>query len=144
MIDAIDAGDIKLSSFLAPDGQKPSCNLGVSGFVIPKGAKNMDGAKEYINWVMDPKNNAEWVQAPGGGLPALGAMRSDQMFQTTFYKQAIAATAGLCKPWYGSLTKLPDAKKIIATAIYRLIKEDPKADIATELTKAQDEYNKNK
>ena len=144
MIDAIAAGDIKLGSFPADAGKQPSCNLGVSGFVIPKGAKNAEGAKTYLNWIMSARQNAEWVQGPGGGLPALGATRKDAMFQTAFYEQAIAATAGLCKPWYGSLTKLPDAKKTIATAIYKLIKESPTADIAAELTKAQDEYNKNK
>ena len=122
------------------DGQIYDVDL----WAIPKGAKNAEGAKTYLNWIMSAKQNAEWVQGPGGGLPALGTTRKDAMFQTAFYEQAIAATAGLCKPWYGSLTKIPDAKKTIATAIYKLIKESPTADIAAELTKAQDEYNKNK
>jgi multiple sugar transport system substrate-binding protein len=144
MTDAIDAGDIKLAPFFAPAGKQPSCHISASGFVIPKGVKNGDGARTYINWVMDPRNNATWVQQPGAGLPTLSTTRNDPAFQTTFYKEAIPATAGLCKPWYGTLTKIPDAKKIVATAIYDLIKGNPKADIAARLTQAQDEYNKNK
>jgi multiple sugar transport system substrate-binding protein len=144
MLDAIDAGDVKLSPFVAPAGKQPSCGTTFTGFVIPKGAKNVDGAHSYINWIMDAKNNPAWVQAPGGGIPTQAAIGKDALFQTTFYKEAIAATQGLCKPWNGTLAKLPEAKKIIATAIYRLIKEDPKADIAATLTAAQDEYNKNK
>lgn len=144
MLDAIDAGDVKLAPFLSDAGKQPSCGLSVSGFVIPKGAKNAEGAKTYLSWIMNPAQNAAWVQGPGGGLPALGVMRNDATFKTNFYQQAIAATAGFCKPWYGSLNKLPDARKIIATAIYKLIKESPTADMAAELTKAQDEYNKNR
>jgi spermidine/putrescine-binding protein len=144
MEDAINAGDIKLAPFFAPQGKQPSCNSAFSGYLIPKGASNLDGAHQYINWIMDPKNNAAWVQGVGSGLPTETSVGKDPLFQTTFYKQAIAATQGLCKSWSGSLTKLPDAKKIIATAIYHLIKEDPKADIATTLQAAQDEYNKNK
>ena len=142
MLDAIAAGDVKLAPFLASEGQTPGCHLGVTGFVIPKGAKNMDGSKAYINWIMDQKNNAAWVQGPGGGVPSLGEIRKDPLFQTEFYKQAIPATAGLCRDWRGSLTNPPEAQKAIATAIYKLIKEDPKADVAAELQKTQDEYNK--
>ena len=141
MIDAIEAGDVKLSSFVAPEGMQPGCGLGVSVLVIPKGAQNPDGAKTYINWVMDPKNNAAWVLGPGGGVPSLGMTRQDAAFQSEFFKQAIPATAGLCRPWSGTLTNPPEAQKIIATTIYKLIKEDPSADIAAELQKSQDEYN---
>lgn len=142
MLNAIDAGDVKLAPWVAPEGHKPSCGLSVTGFVIPKGARNADGARAYINWIMDAGNNAAWVKTAGGGVPALGAVRSDPLFQGEFYKQAIAATAGLCHPWQGTLKNPPEAQKVIATAIYRLIKENPQADIATELQKAQDEYNR--
>jgi multiple sugar transport system substrate-binding protein len=141
MLDAIEAGDVKLSSFVAAEGHTPGCGLGVTGFVIPKGAGNPDGAKAYINWIMDQKNNAAWVQGPGGGVPTLAETRQDPLFQTEFYKQAIAASAGLCRPWAGSLANPPEAQKIITTAIYKLIKEDPTADIAAALQAAQDEYN---
>ncbi len=142
MLDAIEAGDIKISSFVAPEGMKPSCGLGVAGLIIPKGAKNPEGAKAYINWIMDQRNNADWVIGAGGGVPSLNATRAAPVFQTEFYKQSIQATAGLCRPWAGTLTNPPEAQKIIATAIYKLIKEDPTADIASELQKAQDEYNR--
>ena len=45
-----------------------------------------------------------------------------------------------CKPWYGSLKRIPEAKKIITNTIYNLIKAKPDADIATDLAKADAEY----
>ena len=59
-------------------------------------------------------------------------------------QRSAAAAASNFRPWYGSLLKIPEAKKIIATTLYDLIKGNPTADIAAALTKAQDEYNKNK
>jgi spermidine/putrescine transport system substrate-binding protein len=34
-------------------------NLWGDNFVVPKGAKNVENAKTFINWMMDPKNAAE-------------------------------------------------------------------------------------
>ena len=51
------------------------------------------------------------------------------------------ATAGKCKSYAGSLVRLADAKKIISTTIFDLIKKNPKADIAGRLAAADKEYN---
>lgn len=143
MLDAITAGDVYLAPFLAAEGQKPGCNNAVSAFVIPTGAKNPDAAKEYINWVMSPEQNGAWVLGPGGGFPTRKATQSADMFQTAFYKEAAQVVAeSACRPWYGSLQRRQEAQKLVVTTIYKLIKEDPTADIAATLDAADAEYNK--
>lgn len=142
MLDAIAAGDVYLAPFLAAEGQQPGCNIGVSAFGIPAGAQNPEAAYEYINWIMSPDQNAAWVLAPGGGFPVLKATQADETFQTPFYQQAAeVAAASACRPWYGSLERRQEAQKLIVTTIYKLIKEDPTADIPAALTAAEEEYN---
>jgi ABC-type glycerol-3-phosphate transport system substrate-binding protein len=142
MLDAIAAGEVILAPFAASAGNTPGCGTSISGFGIPVGAKNADGAKEYINWIMDPVQNADWVLRPGGGFPALTATQSSEQFQTPFYQQAAEAIAqSACRPWYGSLERTAEAQKLAMAAVYKVIKEDPTADIAAELQSAQDEYN---
>ena len=106
------------------------------------GAKNAEAAKDYINWIMEPGQNADWVLRPGGGFPVLSATQSAEQFQSPFYLEAAEVIAqSACSPWYGSLERLAEAKKLGMAAIYKVIKEDPTADIAAELQAAQDEYN---
>ncbi len=144
MLDAVDAGDVYLSPFLSANGHKPGCGIGVEGFVIPVGAKNIEGAHDYINWMMQPQQNVPYVLGPGGGFPALGASRKHEAFQTAFYKEAAdAVSASACRPWYGSLQRPAEAQELVMSAIYKLIKEDPTADIGEMLTKTQEEYNAN-
>ncbi len=142
MLDAIAAGDVILSPFIAAEGQKPGCGIEVAGFVIPVGAKNPEAAYDYINWIMSPEQNAGWVSGPGGGFPALKATQSHELFQSPFYQEAAKVMeASACRPWYGSLERPEEAQTLVMATIYKLIKEDPTADIAAELTKAQEEYN---
>ena len=142
MLDAIAAGDVYLSPFLAAEGQKPGCGIDVAGFVIPVGAKNVEAAHDYINWIMSPEQNAAWVQGPGGGFPVLKTTRDDPAFQTPFYEQAAQAVeASACRPWYGSLERPNEAQELVMATIYKLIKEDPTADISKLLTQTQEEYN---
>lgn len=146
MLEAIAAGDMKIAPmFVGGDGKAPGCNLGTEGFVIPKGAKNPDAAKAYINSLFDPKIGVEWVQKPGGGFPTSKILLADKAFDTPFYKQASEASAGLCRPWQGSLGSVGNPGKSVAEVIFNLIKgKDAKnADIAGVLQKAQDEFNKN-
>ncbi len=49
--------------------------------------------------------------------------------------------ASECRPWQGSLTRTEEAKPLIMNAVYKLVKEDPTADIAEVLQPAADEYN---
>jgi len=142
MLDAIAAGDVVLRPFIAAEGQEPGCGVDVAGFVIPTGAKNPEGAYDYINWIMSPEQNAEWVQGPGGGFPVLNATQSHEIFQVPFYKAAAKAVGdSACSPWYGSLERPNEAQKLVMATIYKLVKEDPSADISAEFTKVQEEYN---
>ena len=142
MQDAIAASAVKIAPFAAPAGQKPGCNLQLFTLGIPRTAKNVEGAKAYIRWVMDSKNTIDWIASTNGGFPTGAALQKDPAFDTEMAKQTkAAASASVCKPWYGTLARIPEAKTIITNAIYDLIKTNPDADIAAALTKAQDEYN---
>lgn len=142
MLDAITAGDVFLAPFLAAEGHAPGCGTAVSAFVIPNGAQNVEAAHDYINWIMSPEQNAAWVLAPGGGFPTLQATQAEEHFQTPFYQQAAeVVAASVCTPWYGSLERRDEAKTLVMNTIYKLIKEDPTADIAAALTAAEEEYN---
>ena len=144
MLDAIAAGDIYVSPYLSTEGNKPGCGIDIAGFVIPTGAKNVEGAHDYINWMMEPEQNAQWVAAAGGGFPVLKATRNHEIFQAPLYTQASDALAvSECRPWFGSLQRPNEAQEQIMNAIYKLIKEDPTADIGEVLTKTQEEYNAN-
>lgn len=143
MLDAIAAGDVILRPMVAPAGKTPGCNLNTQGLAIPVGAKNPEAAYDYINWVLSPEQNPDFVLGPGAGFPALKSIQALPQFQEPFYQEAAGAiNASVCRPEKGSLENVGLMKKGVMTAVYKLIKEDPNADIATELQKAQDEYNK--
>lgn len=44
---------------------KEGVNLWGDNFVVPKGAKNVENAKTFINWMLDPKNAAEATNFTG-------------------------------------------------------------------------------
>ena len=144
MINAIAAGDVVMRPSFAPEGNVPGCNIDIQAVAIPVNSKNVEAAQDFINWIMTPDRNAEFVACPGGGFPALKTMQSHPTFDTPFYQQAaIAVNASQCTPWQGTLERPNEAAELIMNVVYRLIKEDPSLDIYTELTKTQDEYNAN-
>ena len=142
MEQAVAAGDIGIAPFVAPTGAQPGCHHEVFGFVIPNGAQNVEGAYAYINWIMQPDNGVDWVLNAGGGVPTSSVMRENEAFDKPVFQQALAAAADSdCRPWYGSLLRIPEAKTIITRTLFELIKGDPTADIAAALQAAEDEYN---
>lgn len=145
MLDAISAGDVILEPMFAPEGKTPGCNNASTGFMIPTGAKNAEAAYAYLNWLMeDLENNAEFVVGPGAGFPALQSTINHPDLQTPFYQEAFKALeTSLCKPFQGSLTNPSEARILIMQAVYKLIKEDPNADIKSVLQAADEEYNSN-
>ena len=141
-LDAVAANDIFLSPFFsAVAGQKPGCNISGTGLSIPVGAKNLDGAHDYINWLMSSQENANFVSGLGG-FPAVTTTLSDPLFSAPYYTQAQKVmTEETCKPWYGSLKNPAAAQPIAMNVMYMLIKQNPTADIAKALSAAQDQYN---
>ena len=143
MFDAINAGDIYLAPMVAPEGNKPGCGADVSGFGIPVGAKNVEAAHDFINWLLTPEQNPAFVLGPGAGFPADKEIQATEQFQTEFYKQAAAVVAASdCSMAFPTITDVPGASTAIMNAVYKLIKTDPTLDIAAELQKAEDEFNK--
>jgi ABC-type glycerol-3-phosphate transport system substrate-binding protein len=143
MFDAINAGDIYLAPMVAPEGNKPGCGADATGFGIPVGAKNVEAAHDFINWLLTPEQNPAFVLGPGAGFPADKDIQATEKFQTEFYKQAAAVVAASdCSMAFPTITDNVGASVAIMNAVYKLIKTDPTADIATELQKAEDEFNK--
>lgn len=144
MLDAIAAGKIILRPMFAPPGKTPGCNNTLAVFYIPVGAKNPEAAYDYINWLLsDQARYVEYVIGPSAGFPTLkSAQNAPEIKDNPLYQQAsIALNASVCRPHAGSLERLEEANQLIANVIYRLVKENPSLDIATELQKTQDEYN---
>jgi multiple sugar transport system substrate-binding protein len=145
MIDAIAAGDVVLRPMFAPEGKTPGCNIDVQGLGIPVGAKNLEAAYDYINWLMtDQELYVKYVLGPGAGFPALVSVQQHPDLQTPFFQQAAEAiNASKCVMAVKNLERPDEAAEMIMNVIYKLIKEDQTADIATELQAVQDEYNNN-
>ena len=143
MFDAINAGDIFLAPMVAPAGNKPGCGANVVGFSIPVGAPNIDGAHEFINWVLTPEQDPAYVIGPGAGFPTLKSIQNAPDFQTKFYQEAAAVVAASdCAMAFPTISDGTAAGTAVMNVVYKLVKQDPKADIAAELQKAQDEFNK--
>ncbi|MDO9086674.1 MAG: extracellular solute-binding protein [Anaerolineaceae bacterium] len=145
MIDAIADGKVVMRPMFAPSGKTPGCNTDAITFAVPTGAKNIESAYDYINWIMgDIGRHVEYVLGPGAGFPALKSAQSAPEMQTPFYQQAaVAVNSSICVNASGSLQRPVEANELIMNAVYKLIKEDLTLDIAAELQKAQDEYNAN-
>jgi len=143
-LDAVAAGDIYLSPlFSNVPGQKPGCDIFSTALSIPVGAKNVDGAKAFINWMMGTQENAQFAFGIGGAS-ALKSGQASTVFQIPYFQQlAKVTTEESCKPWYGTLTDQGAAEPIVAAAFYKLVKQDPTADIASALDAAAAQYNSN-
>jgi multiple sugar transport system substrate-binding protein len=142
MLDAIADGQVTLEPMFAPEGNKPGCALDTVGFGVPVGALNVEGAYAYFNWLMSPDRNAEYTLGPGAGFPANTTTLDHPEMQVPFYQVAAGAVeASACRSYIGTLENPTEAKILIMNAVYKLIKEDPTLDIATELQAAEDEYN---
>ena len=145
MLDAIADGQVILRPMFAPEGNPPGCQSAINGFIVPVGAQNMEGGFSYINWLMeDADNNAEYVLGPGAGFPTLLSTLDHELYQEPFYEQArIAIEGSNCTEYIGTLQNPSEARVLVMNAVYKLVKENPTADIAAELQAVQDEYNAN-
>ena len=97
----------------------------------------------FINWLLTPEQNPAFVLGPGAGFPADKEIQATEQFQTEFYQQAAQVVAASnCRMAFPTITDTTGASIAIMNAVYKLIKTDPTADIAAELQKAEDEFNK--
>jgi len=103
----------------------------------------VEAAHDFINWLLTPQQNPAYVLGPGAGFPVLKSILATEQFKHPFYQQAAKVVeASECRFVYPTVVDGKSASTAIMNAVYKLIKTDPKADIAAELQKAQDEFNK--
>jgi multiple sugar transport system substrate-binding protein len=143
MLDALAAGDVILRPMFAPEGNEPGCQTALQAFAMPVGAVNAEGFHAYVNWLMtDAERNAQYVVVLGAGFPTNLGLLDNELYETPFYKEAVAAIeASDCTPYIGSLMNPIEGRTLVMNAIYKLVKEDQTADISAELQAVQDEYN---
>jgi multiple sugar transport system substrate-binding protein len=141
-LNAFKAGDLMLAHFPAAEGKTPGCGTLPEALAIPVGAKNTEGAYDFINWVMSPEQYPAFVVNIGGGLPTVKTALSDPAFDNPIIQQAAeVVAASTCRPWFGSLTRPAEAQPLIMNALYKAIKEVGDGEIEAVLTQAQEEYN---
>jgi maltose-binding protein MalE len=142
MLDAIADGQVILAPLFAPEGQTPGCAGGSTGVGLPVGAQNPEAFYDYVNWIMTPEHNPSYVVGPGAGFPANTAMLDTPELDLPFYHAAEEALKNsVCTNNQGSLERMEEAREIIMNAFYKVVKEDPTADILTVFTEAEEAYN---
>lgn len=135
---ALAAGELGLAPPLAAPGGRPNAMIAASAWGIPTGAKDVDGAKRFIDFQMSAEQNAAY-SAAYGALPAVVPASSAEAFQTDYWK-----TVAQFQNEYGvpapSLLDYNRGITLLSDAIVKLI-TDPALDIMATLQAAQDEYN---
>ncbi len=135
---AYDAGKVDFAPPLAmPDGKPVSTAL-ATGWAIPRGAANVDGAKAFIDFQMTTARDAKYALAYGA-LPALNSSAANPGFQTPYW-EAVAQYLkdyGIPAP---ALIEYDKGTTLLADTLTKLI-TDPSKNIAAELKTSQDEYN---
>jgi multiple sugar transport system substrate-binding protein len=137
--EAMKAGALKIADPLVLPGGKPAINInGATGWAIPVGSKNVEGAKAVINFLMQPGNNADYAFAYGA-LPTNSVGLKDPRFVDSYYWKAAAESfsrTGIVAP----VNKNPKSGQVINDTIVTLIL-NPDMDIMKTLQKAQDDLN---
>lgn len=140
ILKAVEDGKIAIAPMLsAPGGNSYSPYEG-RGWGIPVGAKNVEGAKKFMEYIVQPEQNAEFSFAVGH-IPVSSEARKDTRYADTKYWQDIFAQI---EPNTVKLDPIPDKVDQImqkfADTVCTLVLDQSK-DIMTELQKAQDEAN---
>ncbi len=137
--EAVKAGAMGIADPVAAPGSQPYSNVsGFNGWGIPTGADNVEGAKEFLNYVMEAGKNADYAVAYGG-LPTVAGGMEDPRFRESNYWSEVGASINRV----GKVTK-PNANPKFRTKFNELVVtliQKPNLDIMTELKKLQDSLN---
>ncbi len=136
---AFDAGKMGFAPPLAWEGGKPVSMITGTAYAIPLGAKNIDGAKAFINYSLSTKADADYAVAYGA-LPALVSSLADPNLSTGYWK-AIAENQQKYAQVPPALADFDKGVAALTDTINKLV-SDPSLDIMKELQAAQDNYNK--
>ena len=79
------------------EGKSVPCQLGIGNAVIPKGAKNVELAKEFLRYFIQPEINNEWLKTGlGRNVPAMPSIvKNDPWWQADPHRKAYVDQAVL-------------------------------------------------
>ncbi|MBI1282417.1 MAG: extracellular solute-binding protein [Anaerolineaceae bacterium] len=135
---ALVAGDLQFAPPIHTQDGKPATLLVQNGWAIPKDAKDIEGAKSFIDWDMTTARNVAYAKSYGG-LPTLKSGLADEAFKTPYWTGVadLLEKYGVPQPAFFDSSA---AKQKFADTVVDLI-QNPDKDIMTTLQTAQDEYN---
>ncbi|NPV78496.1 MAG: extracellular solute-binding protein [Anaerolineae bacterium] len=140
IIKAVADGKVAIAPMLTAPGGKSYSPYEGRGWGIMKGAKNVYGAKAFMEYIVQPEQNAEFCYAVGH-IPIAQGAKEDPRYADTLYWQEIFAKI---EPNTVKLDPIPNNVNQImqkfADTVSTLIL-DQNLDIMTELEKAQNEAN---
>ena len=136
--DAEKDGKLGYAPSLVFPGGKPASQSNITGWAIPVGSANIDGAKAFINYVMQTKVDATFGLG-FGAMPTLISARGDDAFKGDYWKNV----ADIQEKYSVPLPFLVDYDKgmlALADTFTKLLTK-PDLDAMKELQAAQDNYN---
>jgi multiple sugar transport system substrate-binding protein len=135
---AAKAGKLGYAPPLVFPGGKPASQANITGWAIPVGSQNVEGAKAFINYLMQTKVDAAFGVG-FGAMPAMLSARAEDVFKGDYWK----TVADIQEKYSVPLPFLVDYDKgmlALADTFTKLVSQ-PNLDPMKELQAAQDNYN---
>lgn len=136
---AMEDNELKIAPPISAPGGKPVSLITGHGWAIPVGAKNVDAAYDFINYMMLPEPNAQIAYAYGG-LPTVNDAFLDARYADSLYWQAVIE---MFETYAVPMDPIVDYDKVLLKMSDTVIKlvQNPNLDIMQELQKVQNELN---
>ena len=137
LLDSVNAGDVGMAGGTSFGGGDPHVFMVSEGWVIPKGAKNPEGATSFLNAFMQPEFLAKWSEAQYG-IPTTNAAYAQGQIQDSPFYENVDEILGSQGAYMQGSPFYVESLDVLAVTWQELLL-DPSLDPMTELQKAADE-----
>lgn len=123
------------------NGKPLPAEIGIFGAVIPKGAKNLDVAKDFLKYAIQPEVLNEYLKGGLGRwavpMPAIAKsdpfwLKSDDQHRTTYIHQILDRKTIPLYTAYNPASAEVDSKHVFQEAFFDIIRNDMKPEAAAD------------